>query len=584
MIHKIDMMDREEQQLARQNALLWIYWVFEGGGNPTLNEPLGAAKSMDMLSSEFPEFAEAKDLVKMGDLQGALELIREVMGAAGISEDDVIRFGFEAPKTTWWLKASYGGKKTQTKPCLNGKEPSKQTTVTIAQRAEEDINPYVLQWLNTKMGDRTPLEWLGECPQRDTPLRMERFPFSSMGNNIISIKLPNTDRIIGVNHEGMGVLNIVWTGTHAQYNTLTGGAPRSRIQEIASRIPGKIMWAPPVFSHKMSNHHASMMKRADAWTEGDGDCFNAAIKTMIDMSMEGRKGDMLVHGLVWGRGGASGHRFPHAWVESHDGMCIDRSNGNNVTMPCVIYHALGGVRTDQPGAYRRYTMKEMLKMIDKHGHAGSWELDESLQRVPGDRRDDGDVPSTMRGRKKEAQQSQPQQKTMHIMRGVTGYGKSTLCRRMARDLGEAGSSTAIHCPDDAHMTAPTEEHPEGTYDFKPQILGRIHAENLQSAIRSMDRGVDHVFIDATNLLLERMKPYVEAALQRGYRVNFIDMHEQPGVPTHQELMERHRRRGERIPGFDLSNIVGRMEAQYQPFVGKTNEERVQEVLDSGINK
>jgi hypothetical protein len=402
-VHKTYRMNREEQRFARQNALLWIYWVFEGGGNPTLNEPLGASKSIEMLSSEFPQIVEAKNLVKTGDLDGAREIVRKVMGDEGISEDDVIRF--EPPKTTWWLRASSGEEKTRPKPCLDGKGSRSQNPVTISQRAEEDINPDVLRWLTTKIGDRTPLEWLGECFQKDNhPLVTERFPFSSMGNNIVSIKLPSTDRIIGVIHEGLGLFNIVWTGTHAQYNRLTGNAPRKRLHDIASMVPWRVLWTPPVFSKKMPNNRTSGVKRADAWTEGDGDCFSAAIRAMLDRSSDGRRGDMLVHGLVWGRGGANGHRFPHAWIESSDGMCIDRSNGNNITMPCVMYHALGGVRTDQPGAYRRYTMKEMLKMIDRYSHAGSWELDESLQRTPGGRSDDGDAPSTTRGRKKEAQQ------------------------------------------------------------------------------------------------------------------------------------------------------------------------------------
>jgi len=583
MVHKIEMMD-QEQKHARRHALLWIYWVFEKRVNPTLNEPNGAARSIDMLSSEFPKLVEAKEIAKTGDMEGALDVVREVMRDEGVSEDDLINY--KIPNNNWWLRASPEEKRTKTKPCLNGKEPSRQTTVTIAQMAEEDINPDVLQWLNTKIGDRTPLEWLGECPQRDTPLRLEKFPFSSAGNNITSIKLPNNDRIIGVTHEGLDVFNIVWTGTHAQYNAITGKAPRSRIQEIASRIPRKVMWAPPVFfkKTKVSHHEPSSIKTADAWTEGGGDCFLATINAIVKRHMDGHSGDMLVHGLVWGRGGASGHRFPHAWIENSEDVCIDMSNGKNITMPCQIYHALGGIRKDQAGAYRRYTIEDVGKMIKRYGHAGPWGLDESLQRVPGDRMDDGDVSPTKRQRTKKAQSSQLPKKTMHIMRGVTGYGKSTLCRRMARELGEAGASTVIHCPDDAHMTAPTDEHPDGTYEFKPQILGVIHAENLQNAIRSMERGVDHVFIDATNLLLERMRPYVEAAIENGYQVNFIDMHEQPGVPTHQELMERHRLRGERIPGFDLSDIVGRMEAQYQPFTGKTNEERVQEILDSRNKK
>ena len=176
------------------------------------------------------------------------------------------------------------------------------------------------------------------------------------------------------------------------------------------------------------------------------------------------------------------------------------------------------------------------------------------------------------------EQEDGQPKVLHIMRGVTGMGKSELAKKMNREFIQSGFSSSIHTPDSFFMTPPTEEHPEGTYQFDPSKLREAHARNLDATVNSMSQGTDHVFVDATNLVLSHMAPYVRAAMQQGYRVNFIDMNEHPGAPSREELEQRHVERGERIPGFDLRHIIDRMEQTYQPFKTESNEDRMQEVL------
>lgn len=137
------------------------------------------------------------------------------------------------------------------------------------------------------------------------------------------------------------------------------------------------------------NYGYNWFKRAQAWTEGDGDCMQSSANLMMRWKysfMPGGKWDaggepFLVHALVYGRGTASGHRFPHAWVEVGD-VVHDHSNGVERKLPKEIYYAIGGIDPSDQRAYRRYSFEEMRKKILSESHYGPWELDESLEEKP----------------------------------------------------------------------------------------------------------------------------------------------------------------------------------------------------------
>jgi predicted kinase len=169
-------------------------------------------------------------------------------------------------------------------------------------------------------------------------------------------------------------------------------------------------------------------------------------------------------------------------------------------------------------------------------------------------------------------------KVLFIMRGITGTGKSTMAKGIKADAENSGLSAALHASDDIHMTPPTEEAPEGTYAWDPNNLKEGHRRTLEAARESMRQGTNHVVVDSMNLRHEHMLPYVDAAKEHGYEVKFVDTMETP--ISREELERRHKERGERIPGYDLSHIIDRTLGQYQPFKGKTDDERVKEVLAS----
>lgn len=129
-------------------------------------------------------------------------------------------------------------------------------------------------------------------------------------------------------------------------------------------------------------------KTSQSWTKGDGDCMQVAANLMMDLHYNFNQlkseiaGDpFLVHGLVYGRGGASGHRFPHAWVEA-GGIVYDFSSGQKIKIPVEIYYAIGNIEPNDPKAYRKYSFEEMRKKLLSTKHYGPWDLDESLQEKP----------------------------------------------------------------------------------------------------------------------------------------------------------------------------------------------------------
>ena len=148
------------------------------------------------------------------------------------------------------------------------------------------------------------------------------------------------------------------------------------------------------------------LKAAQAWTEGDGDCMQSSANLMMRWKYRFMPGGAwepggeptLVHALVYGRGSASGHRFPHAWVEVGS-MVYDHSNGVERALPRELYYAIGGVDHENSGAYRRYSFEEMRKKLLSEGNYGPWDLDEGLEEKPRPEKDTRGGSGKKKGRK-----------------------------------------------------------------------------------------------------------------------------------------------------------------------------------------
>lgn len=108
-----------------------------------------------------------------------------------------------------------------------------------------------------------------------------------------------------------------------------------------------------------------------------------------------------------------------------------------------------------------------------------------------------------------------------VMRGIPGAGKSTKARELVGGGKIHSTDEVIEAGGDyneffAKMVA--------NKDFSP--LSKVHAQNLENAIKSMEAGVTPVIIDNTNIRQNESKAYVKAALELGYadeNIKFVDI-------------------------------------------------------------
>lgn len=104
-----------------------------------------------------------------------------------------------------------------------------------------------------------------------------------------------------------------------------------------------------------------------------GDCFEAAVKYMID---EGPgAGLTLVHAEVMGQGPIDGIQYAHAFCVDSNDIVIDKSNGGDVRLPKAIYYAVGGIYAIDN--YTEYDFDEMLARCLEYEHYGPWDLETS---------------------------------------------------------------------------------------------------------------------------------------------------------------------------------------------------------------
>lgn len=98
-----------------------------------------------------------------------------------------------------------------------------------------------------------------------------------------------------------------------------------------------------------------------------------------------------------------------------------------------------------------------------------------------------------------------------LLRGVPGSGKSSL----ARELLSTGPNGVVLSTDDYFFQ-------DNRYAFDSALLGDAHDWNQKRAEQAMLDGCSPVIIDNTNVKAWEMKPYVELAIENGYRVDFLE--------------------------------------------------------------
>eukprot|EP00062_Callorhinchus_milii_P007052 gi/632948218/ref/XP_007889471.1/ PREDICTED: uncharacterized protein LOC103177205 isoform X2 [Callorhinchus milii] len=135
-------------------------------------------------------------------------------------------------------------------------------------------------------------------------------------------------------------------------------------------------------------------------------------------------------------------------------------------------------------------------------------------------------------------------KVLIFMRGLPGSGKTTL----SQDILAQNPSGVVLTTDDYFLR-------DGSYWFNSSLLGEAHEWNQERAKQIMDEGVTPVIIDNTNIQAWEMKPYVEMAADRGYRVDF----QEPDTWWKFDVSELEKRNKHRVPREKIIQMMERFE-------------------------
>lgn len=112
------------------------------------------------------------------------------------------------------------------------------------------------------------------------------------------------------------------------------------------------------------------------------------------------------------------------------------------------------------------------------------------------------------------------QRSVYIMRGIPGSGKSTVATKLGREYSERGLFVATHSTDDLCMV-------DGEYQFDIELAGERHEQNYQNFLGSLEKGVPVVIVDNTNVKVQHYAAYVEAAQAADYAVVFVEVAHPP---------------------------------------------------------
>jgi predicted kinase len=104
------------------------------------------------------------------------------------------------------------------------------------------------------------------------------------------------------------------------------------------------------------------------------------------------------------------------------------------------------------------------------------------------------------------------EKTLYIMRGVPGAGKSTMAKLIADSTDGVICST-----DDLWYDS------KGDYNWDPELLEAKHLENQRNVSICMAESLPSIIVDNTNLVQRDVSPYLYLAKVMSYTVQIIDV-------------------------------------------------------------
>jgi predicted kinase len=155
-------------------------------------------------------------------------------------------------------------------------------------------------------------------------------------------------------------------------------------------------------------------------------------------------------------------------------------------------------------------------------------------------------------------------KTMVILRGISGSGKSTKIKEIVKDLPEDAKDIAVCSADfyfigqkaslvtleDKQELYRLEQIEQRQYKFDPNELSKAHEECFRSADYTMRSNHHTIFIDNTNTTRAEITPYIMLAKLYNYDVKIIRMEAPVRIAANRNVHN--------VP-------KGRIEAQYERF-------------------
>ncbi len=108
------------------------------------------------------------------------------------------------------------------------------------------------------------------------------------------------------------------------------------------------------------------------------------------------------------------------------------------------------------------------------------------------------------------------QKTVIINRAVPGSGKTTITNRIVNTLEENGINVVVHSTDKYFMI-------ENRYIFEIDKLYEYHQKNLIEFTKSIEKNIDVIICDNTNIAPWQTEAYTKLARENGYQIIYITL-------------------------------------------------------------
>lgn len=103
-------------------------------------------------------------------------------------------------------------------------------------------------------------------------------------------------------------------------------------------------------------------------------------------------------------------------------------------------------------------------------------------------------------------------KTLYLVRGLPGAGKSTFVKHLMTSLsGLAFSSRHFEADQYFYDT-------EGNYNFDVEKLGAAHFQCQRKTYEAMEELINCIFVSNTFTTEKEMKPYIKMAEELGYQI------------------------------------------------------------------